>query len=465
MHYYFLGVAGTAMASLAVLMKRKGHQVWGVDQGIYPPMSDFLNQHRIKTYSGYNKIHLEKKFDMAVIGNALSRGNEEIEEILNKKIPFTSLPELIKNEFVMNHHNIVVTGTHGKTTTTAILSWIFEYAGLSPTFLIGGIAHNFASSIGFGKGKYFIIEGDEYDSAFFDKRPKFLHYFPDHLIINNIEFDHFDIYKNLEEIKTAFWKLIRIIPSNGLIAANGDDSTVRDVLSKHYSRLEFYSKEPDSEIHFKITSTGQHGVSFEYYKKGIKVGEFNFPFPGEFQVKNAVASITIALDLDISPQIIAEAISSFQGVQRRLELWGTINGADIFDDFAHHPTAIRETLRSMKERYINKKIVALFEPRTNTTSQNIFQHELEDALAVADSIFLAPIHRPDRISKDKLLDRESIVSHLHANGKEAYLLDNYSEILGELQNYLEPDHILILLTNGNLGGHYESLKKLAKSSS
>jgi len=465
MHYYFLGVAGTAMASLAVLMKRKGHQVWGVDQGIYPPMSDFLNQHRIETYSGYNKIHLEKKFDMAVIGNALSRGNEEIEEILNKKIPFTSLPELIKNEFVMNHHNIVVTGTHGKTTTTAILSWIFEYAGMSPTFLIGGIAHNFASSIGFGKGKYFIIEGDEYDSAFFDKRPKFLHYFPDHLIINNIEFDHFDIYKNLEEIKTAFWKLIRIIPSNGLIVANGDDSTVRDVLSKHYSRLEFYSKEPDSEIHFKITSTGQHGVSFEYYKKGIKVGEFNFPFPGEFQVKNAVASITIALDLDISPQIIAEAISSFQGVQRRLELWGTINGANIFDDFAHHPTAIRETLRSMKARYINKKIVALFEPRTNTTSQNIFQHELEDALAVADSIFLAPIHRPDRISKDKILDRESIVSHLHANGKEAYLLDNYSEISVELQNYLGPDHILILLTNGNLGGHYESLKKLAKSSS
>ena len=465
MHYYFLGVAGTAMASLAVLMKRKGHQVWGVDQGIYPPMSDFLNQHRIETYSGYNKIHLEKKFDMAVIGNALSRGNEEIEEILNKKIPFTSLPELIKNEFVMNHHNIVVTGTHGKTTTTAILSWIFEYAGMSPTFLIGGIAHNFASSIGFGKGKYFIIEGDEYDSAFFDKRPKFLHYFPDHLIINNIEFDHFDIYKNLEEIKTAFWKLIRIIPSNGLVVANGDDSTVRDVLSKHYSRLEFYSKEPDSEIHFKITSTGQHGVSFEYYKKGIKVGEFNFPFPGEFQVKNAVASITIALDLDISPQIIAEAISSFQGVQRRLELWGTINGANIFDDFAHHPTAIRETLRSMKARYINKKIVALFEPRTNTTSQNIFQHELEDALAVADSIFLAPIHRPDRISKDKILDRESIVSHLHANGKEAYLLDNYSEISVELQNYLGPDHILILLTNGNLGGHYESLKKLAKSSS
>jgi UDP-N-acetylmuramate: L-alanyl-gamma-D-glutamyl-meso-diaminopimelate ligase len=463
MRYYFLGIAGTAMASLAVLMKRKGHQVWGVDQGIYPPMSEFLSQHRIQTYSGYNKIHLNKKFEMAVIGNALSRGNEEVEEILNNKLTFTSLPELIKNEFVMNHHNIVVTGTHGKTTTTAILSWIFEFAGLSPTFLIGGIAQNFASSIGFGEGKYFIIEGDEYDSAFFDKRPKFLHYFPDHLIINNIEFDHFDIYKDLEEIKTAFWKLIRIVPSNGLIVANGDDGIVREVLSKYYSRLEFFSKEQGSDIRYQINSKGPNGMSFDYFKRGMRVGEFIFPFPGEFQVRNAVASIAIALDLDISPKIIAEAIASFKGVQRRLELWGKINGAEIYDDFAHHPTAIRETLKSMKERYANKKIVALFEPRTNTTSQNIFQHELENALAEADSIFLAPIHRSERIPEKNILNRASVVSFLRGNGKEAFLLTNYSEILDELQNYLCPDHILILLTNGNLGGQYESLKKLAKS--
>lgn len=460
MRYYFLGIAGTAMASLAVLLKMKGHEVWGTDQGIYPPMSNLLKQNEIKVNTRYNKNNLNESFDMAVIGNSLSRGNEEIEDILNKQLPFISLPELIYDEFVRQHYSIVVTGTHGKTSTTAILCWIFEIAGLSPTFLIGGVAKNFSSSIKLGKGKYFIVEGDEYDSAFFDKRPKFLHYFPQHLIINNIEFDHADIYENLDTIKKEFKKLLRIIPSSGLTVANGDDSVVKEITKSIYSRLQyarFNNKEDWSYTNLKING---NETEFELQHKGEIIDKFILSQPGQHQVHNAVSAIAVARDLGIGWNAIKKALGSFQGVKRRLEYLGKINGAIVFDDFAHHPTAINKTIVTVKQIYPQKRIIALFEPRTNTTVQNIFQQELAEALSMADVLLITPVYRPERISVEKRLSLPEIVKYFEVNNKIIYLLNSYSEIIRKLTDILSKDDVLILLTNGNLGGQYEEIEKM-----
>jgi len=463
MRYYFLGIAGTAMASLAALLKMKGHQVWGTDQGIYPPMSDFLAANQITVYQGYDKIHLREPIDTVVIGNSLSRGNEEVEAILNGKLNFTSLPKLIHDEFVRNHETIAVTGTHGKTSTTALLSWIFDIASLSPSFLIGGIARNFSSSIQLGGGKYFIIEGDEYDSAFFDKRPKFLHYFPKYLIINNIEFDHADIYPDLNSIKNEFAKLLRIIPGEGLVVANGSDPIVLEVVQKIYSRLQTFGKDSALDWSYRNLHADEMNTAFDLLHKGKLIDKFTLSQPGEHQVQNAIAAIAIAHDAGIDWSIIKTALSAFKGVKRRLEFWGKINGALVFDDFAHHPTAIKATLRVVKQIYSQKRIIALFEPRTNTTVTNIFQRELIDALSIADGIFIAPLHRPDRIPSRKRISLPEVIQALAAQNKLSVLIDSYAQIPDSLSDNLTDSDVLVLLTNGSFGGQYVKIKEMVQS--
>ena len=460
MRYYFLGIGGTAMASLAGLLKMKGHKVWGTDKGIYPPMSDFLKSHQIRVNEGYSKDNLKESFDLVVIGNSLSRGNEEVEEILDKKLPFTSLPKLLHDEFVIKHHTIVITGTHGKTSTTAILSWIFEVAGLSPTFLIGGIAKNFSSSIKLGNGKHFIIEGDEYDSAFFDKRPKFLHYFPQHLIINNIEFDHADIYHNLAEIKNEFKKLLRLIPSNGLIVANGDDPNVRNITQNKYSRLQLTGHNDNADWSYANLKIRGIETKFDLLYKGKVIDHFVLSQPGEHQVQNSLSAIAVSHDLGIDLKIIKKALESYQGVKRRLEYWGKLNGAIVFDDFAHHPTAVKNTLDTIKKVYPQKRIIALFEPRTNTTVQNIFQEELFQALSIADMVLITPIHRPERIPSPQRLSVSKLVQNIKEIDKIAIYIDSHSEIKEILLKTLCQDDVLVILTNGNLGGQYEEIKKI-----
>lgn len=460
MRYYFLGIAGTAMASLAVLLKMKGHEVWGTDQAIYPPMSDFLRKHEIQVNEGYDKKHLRQPLDEVVIGNSLSRGNSEIEEILNQRIPFTSLPRLIHDEFIKKHHSIVVTGTHGKTSTTALLSWIFEVAGLSPTFLIGGVANNFSSSIKLGNGKHFIIEGDEYDSAFFDKRPKFLHYFPRHLIINNIEFDHADIYPDLETIKGEFKKLLRLIPADGLVVANGNDDAVHEVCKGKYSRLQLFGDNPDLDWTYRNVRTNGLKTKFELMYQGKTIDNFHISQPGEHQVQNAVAAIAVARDVGIEWQNIKEALGSFKGVKRRLEFWGKLNGALVFDDFAHHPTAVRKTLQVLRQVFPDRRIAALFEPRTNTTVQNFFQEELTQALSLADSVLIAPLHRPERIPFEKRLSIPKIVRNLRQKNISANELDSCSQIPKLLPEVLSEKDVLVLMTNGSLEGYYSTVKSM-----
>lgn len=458
MRYYFLGIAGTAMASLAVLLKQKGHQVWGSDLGIYPPMSEYLKQHDIEVLQGYDVEHLKRPFDQAVIGNAMSRGNPEVEAILNKQLPFISMPEVIRDEFVRNHKTIVITGTHGKTTTTALMSWILQVAGKSPGFLIGGISRNFDASVAIGEGRYFVIEGDEYDSAFFDKRPKFLHYFPHYLIINNLEFDHADIYADLQTIEREFRKLIRIMPSEGLLAANAMSPAVCRVVDPVYSRLSFYGAGSSHEIGYQLLSTGKDGLHFGLYEDGKPAGQFLFPFPGEFQLHNVAAVVTVARDIGLSWDQIREGLASFRGVKRRLEYWGTYCGADVFDDFAHHPTAIEVTLNAMRQKYPRRRLVALFEPRTNTTVRNFFQDELARALSVADVSVITPIHRAEKIPVHERLSMESLTAQIEANGKQVLLPKSFGELPELLPATLHQDDVFILLTNGGLGGFYEKLR-------
>ena len=460
MRYYFLGIAGTAMASVAVLLKQKGHEVWGTDLGIYPPMSDFLAEHNIPVWQGYDVAHLETPFDMVVIGNAMSRGNVEVEAILSRRLPMISMPELIRNEFARPLKSVVITGTHGKTTTTTLMSWLLQVAEKSPTFLIGGIAKNFDSSVQVGSGEYFVIEGDEYDSAFFDKRPKFVHYFPHYLTINNIEFDHADIYPDLDTILREFKKMIRIVPEDGLIVANADSPAVHEVLSPIYSRLQLFGKSRDNHWSYEIIAQTDQFSEFNLYEKGqlATATPLKFPFPGEFQVQNATAVAAIARDMGIGWDVIRKAFETFEGVKRRMEYWGKLHDADVYDDFAHHPTAIQVTLEAFRRKFPNRRLIALFEPRTNTTVRNFFQEELVAAFKPADIVLFTPLHRIEKIPENQRLSLEKLVADLARENTESVLLTGHAQIPEKLAEILRDGDLLVLLTNGSLGGEYQKLR-------
>lgn len=460
MRYYFLGIAGTAMASVAVLLKQKGHEVWGTDSGIYPPMSDFLAEHNIPVWQGYDVAHLETPFDMVVIGNAMSRGNAEVEAVLSRRLPMISMPELIRNEFARPLKSVVITGTHGKTTTTTLMSWLLQVAEKSPTFLIGGIAKNFDSSVQVGSGEYFVIEGDEYDSAFFDKRPKFVHYFPHYLTINNIEFDHADIYPDLETIQREFKKMIRIVPEDGLIVANADSPAVHEVLSPMYSRLQLFGKSRDNHWSYDIIAQTDQFSEFNLYEKGqlATATPLKFPFPGEFQVQNATAVAAIARDMGIGWDVIRKGFETFEGVKRRMEYWGKLHDADVYDDFAHHPTAIQVTLEAFRRKFPNRRLIALFEPRTNTTVRNFFQDELATAFKPADIVLFTPLHRIEKIPENQRLSLEKLVADLARENTESVLLTGHAQIPEKLAEILRDGDLLVLLTNGSLGGEYQKLR-------
>jgi len=463
MKYYFLGICGTAMASLAILLKQKGHEVWGSDQNAYPPISDLLKLNNIEVIEGFHPENLKRPFDRAIIGNALSRGNPEVEEILNQNFPFASLPETIRKEFIENKTNIVVTGTHGKTTTTALMSWVLKNSGLSPTFLIGGISRNFQTSAELGEGEFFVIEGDEYDSAFFDKRPKFMHYFPYYLIINNIEYDHSDIYQDLHHIISEFQKLIRTVPQKGLIVANGDDPNVRKAIEKTYSRVCLFGKSPNNDWSFKNVKSTSNGMEFSVLKNNSNFGDFSLPLFGTFQIYNALAVIAVAHDIGLDTNQIQAGFKSFLNVKRRLEYWGKLNGALFYDDFAHHPTAIRETLRAIKIKHPDKRIIVVFEPRTNTTVKNIFQKQIGEALSIADIVIISPIYRAKRIPPKEQLSLEILKKDLENSNTKAISVSNYPDIANILKKYAQNTDIIILMTNGNLGGEYAKIRQMIQN--
>ena len=410
------------MAAVAAMMKEMGYDVSGSDQDVYPPMSTFLYERDIPVYSGFDPVHLEPAPDVVVVGNAISRGNTELEEILTRRIPMMSLPDSIREFLIRDRQSIVVTGTHGKTTTASLLAWIFSCARRDPSFLIGGIMQNIGRGFQLGAGKEVIVEGDEYDSAYFDKVAKFLRYRPDIGVINHVEFDHADIYNSLDEIKTAFRRFVNLIPANGMLAACSDFDTVNEVIVNAYCPVSTFGIR-DPHAHWQARGMKIHpdGMQFDVYFHGDRKGEISTLLTGQHNIRNILAAIAVSAHKGIEFDTIQKAIHSFRGIKRRLELKGTANGISVYDDFGHHPTAVKETLTALKARYPGKRIWALFEPRSATTRRNIFQKELVHALSLADRVLLAPIHRPDKAPAEDVLSLETLSADLKARLQKASL--------------------------------------------
>jgi UDP-N-acetylmuramate: L-alanyl-gamma-D-glutamyl-meso-diaminopimelate ligase len=449
---HFVGICGTAMASAAVALQEKGVQVTGSDQNVYPPMSTFLASRNIPVIAGYAEQNLIRKPDLVVIGNAISRGNPEAEYVLDHKLPYCSLPELLKHFFIRGKRSLVVTGTHGKTTTTSLLTWVFEHNGLNPSYLIGGIPNNLGQGARFTESEWFIIEGDEYDTAFFDKRSKFVHYLPEVGIINNLEFDHADIFANLEAVKTSFKHFIRLIPRNGLLLANGDDSNLVPLLNiTHCPVKRFGLGETNAVQGFNIRY-GPTATEFE-----IPSFKFHLNLVGELNVRNALAVVGAAKHCGLKNHQIQAAFDTFKGIKRRLEVRGIAGGVTVVDDFGHHPTAIRETLRALRIKYPRQKVWAIFEPRTNTTRRNVFQSELAQSFADADAVVIAQIARLELLDPAERLSPEVLMQDLKQAGKTAAYLPDVPAIVEHVAKNAEGGEIIVVFSNGGFGGIHQKL--------
>ena len=450
-HVHFLGICGTAMGSVAAAMHDRGFVVTGQDDKVYPPMSTFLATKGVRIISGYRPEDIPPA-DVIVIGNAMTRGNQAVESVLNRKLFYLSLPEILKQFFLRGRHNLVVTGTHGKTTTTSLLAWIFESAGRSPDYLIGGIPANLGQGACLGESKYFIIEGDEYDTAFFDKRSKFIHYLPELVIVNNIEFDHADIYRDLEEIKTSFRRMLNIVPSEGMVLLNGDDPNCLDVAKTCPAPVVEVGFSANSANRIRNVSHGKEGSSFELFGE-----KFDIPMSGDFNIRNAAMAASAAHYYGISPAEIRKALASFLGIKRRQEVRGTVHGVTIIDDFGHHPTAIRETLSGLRAKYGEARIWAIFEPRSNTTRRAVFQNQLPTAFEEADGVFIAGVARLDQLPENERLNPERVVSDIAASGKPAFYEPTADAIVARLAPLAASGDIVAVFSNGGFDGIHQKL--------
>jgi UDP-N-acetylmuramate: L-alanyl-gamma-D-glutamyl-meso-diaminopimelate ligase len=461
MKFYLAGVCGTAMASLAGMLQQKGHAVCGSDSDVYPPMSDFLERLGIRVFKGYRAENLiEAKPDVVVIGNALSRGNPEIEYVLDSGIRYQSMAETVKELFIRGRNSIVVAGTHGKTTTTAMLSWVLEVAGRKPSFLIGGIAENFGRSFQVTDGPDFVIEGDEYDTAFFDKGPKFLHYLPRIVLLKNVEFDHADIYSDLEALKTSFRRLINIVPRSGLIVAGVDSPVVRELIPNAFSRVAAAGIEVGDWRAKEVRPEGE-GMAFEVFNGETSAGEFSIPLLGRFNVDNALGVIIVAKELGIDDSLIRRGLATFKSVKRRLELRGEVDQIRVYDDFAHHPTAVSETLRAVRQRYPQDRIWAVFEPRSQTCRRRIFEPEFITAFDPADAVVIARVFGSGKLDPEQVLSPDRVVEGVRARGKTAQTFDSTEEIVKFIgSEAISGDHIVVMSNGGFDNIHNKILQKL-----
>ena len=454
---HFLGVCGTAMGAVAAALRELGFIVTGSDHNVYPPMSTFLETKGIEISRGYRPENIPSNVDLVVVGNALCRGNPELEAVLNRRLLYRSLPETLKDFFLQGKSNIVVTGTHGKTTTTALVTWLFREAGCNPSFLIGGIARDLGRGAAFGDSSYFIIEGDEYDTAFFDKRSKFLHYLPESVIINNIEFDHADIYSNLDEIKLSFRRLVNIVPTAGFIFINADDSNCAEVVTKSLTRI--FTVGFNGNATHQITEVRYSCAGSDFAMAGH---QFHLSLIGEFNVRNAAMAVAVALAYGLPVEVIQRALACFTGVARRQELRGEANGIKVIDDFAHHPTAIRETLFALRYQYPGHKIWAIFEPRSNTARRAVFQSTLPEALKLADGVILARVARLEQLPLDDRLDPERVVQTIQACGIPAFYEPHVDDILHRVKPLAKPGDVIVVFSNGGFEGiHQRLLTELA----
>jgi len=461
-HIHLSGICGTAMASLAGLLQLQGHRVTGSDSAAYPPMSDLLRSLGIPIMEPYAERNLEPAPDLVVIGNALSRGNPEIEHILDKRIPFTSLAALLHEEFIAGRESLVVAGTHGKTTTTSMLAWIYQVASrnnpaLEPSFLIGGVAENFATSFHLRPTRTFIIEGDEYDTAFFDKGPKFLHYFPDGLILTHVEFDHADIYADLDAVKVAFKRLVNLVPRRGLIVAYDGNPNVTECVAHAFCQVERYGLAPDSAWQLRDLRHEDGQTRWQLWHNGALWAGLEMQMAGEHNALNASAAAALAAGQGLAKEAIVEAIATFKSVKRRLEVRAEIDGITIIDDFAHHPTAIRETLRALRASHAQRRLWAILEPRSNTLRRKVLEKDLVESLRFADRVILAGVYQQQRIADAERLHPEDVVRALNSAGTPAELHPGVDEIIASITPQLRPGDVVAILSNGGFDGIYEKL--------
>ena len=464
-HIHLIGICGTAMASLAGMLQERRFRVTGSDAAAYPPMSTFLESLGIPVAQPFAEANLDPRPDLVVVGNALSRGNVELERLLDERIPFCSLPQILHDEFLVGKDVLVVAGTHGKTTTTSMLAWIFEAAGLQPSFLIGGIAENFGRSFGLGAGQHFILEGDEYDTAFFDKGPKFLHYFPDSVILTSVEFDHADIYKDLDAVETAFKRLVNLVPRRGqIVAFDSNDvssasqiSSIDRCLQKAFCPVERYGASQHAAWKIENLKLAEEHTSWSVVRNGKPWADFQFPLGGEYNVWNATAAAALAANYEIPKEVIAQALASFLSVKRRLEVKAEVNGITIIDDFAHHPTAIEQTIRALRARYPQSRLWVVLEPRSNTMRRNVLQDALARSLALADQVVIAAIFKSEAIPEAERLDLNRVVAEIQKRGKQARILADADAIVNAIAPDLRPHDVVAILSNGGFGGIYEKL--------
>ena len=461
-HIHLIGICGTAMASLAGMLQTQGHRVTGSDAAAYPPMSGLLASLGIAIFEPYSEANLKPAPDLVVVGNAISRGNPELEFVLDHRIAMNSMAALLHEEFLRRRESLVVAGTHGKTTTTSMLAWIYEVAArsrpeLAPSFLIGGVAENFGTSFRVQATRPFILEGDEYDTAFFDKGPKFLHYFPDAAILTHVEFDHADIYADLPAVKTAFRRFVNLLPRRGRLVAFDGSENVTECVSKAFCTVERYGFAPAS--HWQLRKLRHEGSTshWQLFRAGRHLVDLTLPLAGEHNALNASAAAALAFGQGIASDAIAEALRTFRSVKRRLEVRAEIAGITVIEDFAHHPTAIRETLRALRESYPNRRLWAVLEPRSNTLRRNVFELALVDSLSLADRVVLAGVFKSETIPLAERLTPENVVGKLQLRGIDARTLADADAIVFSITPELAPGDVIAILSNGGFGNIYERL--------
>lgn len=449
---YFIAIGGTAMAPLAVLLARRGHAVSGSDTALYPPMSDLLARSGVGVLSGFCAEQVPEDADRIIVGNAVPRSNPEVERVLERGLPYASLPQTIHDFLLPGRHPVVVTGTHGKTTTSALLAWIFTDAGRDPGFLVGGELRNFGEGFRDGAGDLFLLEGDEYNAAFFDRGPKFLHYAPRTLLVNNVEFDHADLYPDVAAIEDAFRAVIGLVPEDGVVVGNGDDPRVRALAAASRAPVVFVSLGGEGSVVVRETAVEREGTRITLSGEDQKEARLHSPLFGDHNVRNVAMAFAAARRVGLSAAEIASALPRFAGVKRRLEVLGSRAGVLYVDDFAHHPTAVSETLRAARQRWPGRRLWGLFEPRSITAGRKFFERAYEDALGAADCVILAPVFHAGRFAPDQLIDRERIRETLAAKGRSVFLPDTVEQIPEILEREGRRDDVVLLMSSGDLAG-------------
>lgn len=466
-HVHVIGIGGSAMAPLAGMLREHGYRVTGSDLGVYPPASTLLEKLGISFFHAFDAANLTPAPDLVVVGNIIARGNPELEEVLDRKIPYRSMPEILEEVFLPERHSIVVSGTHGKTTTTAMLAWIFHTAGKRPNFLVGGVAENFGKSYGLGGGEEFILEGDEYETAFWDRGPKFFHYHPDDLIITSLEFDHADIYRDFETYELAFRRLVNLVPRRGRVVIWGDTEesgpALRRAAGKAFCPVETYGFSVKNDWVASDLAVDGAGMKFRIVHKGKPFGDFVLAASGRHNVLNAMAAIAVANGRGISAEDLARALATFRSVKRRMDVKGEVRGVLVVDDFAHHPTAVRATIEAARARWPGRRLWAILEPRSNSMRRKVFEETLPVALALADCVVLGGVFRPQQLGDENRLEPETVAESVRELGKSARVFPSADAIADQLSSESEPGDVLLVMSNGSFDGLCEKLlAKLAQ---